>query len=187
MADDCVCSPCFVQVTDIYEYGWGQSFHFSPKLPGAHNMQQLGAAVHKDSGCSLGWVKHSQVLPPAQWATWPCQTICDAVSCGCASSESMCVLVRLRCASVLCAGCRSPETHCCVLLWFVCAGKNWQQSEAAHEARVAVELGLRPGTDLRWAGREWFGIRVCSSATVFASLADKQQSLSSAQARTADA
>jgi hypothetical protein len=25
------------------------------------------------------------------------------------------------------------------------AGKNWQQSEAAHEARVAVELGLRPG------------------------------------------
>lgn len=44
-------------VTDIYEYGWGQSFHFSPKLP----------------------------------------------------------------------------------------GKNWQQSEAAHEARVAVELGLRPG------------------------------------------
>lgn len=23
-----------VQVTDIYEYGWGQSFHFSPKLPG---------------------------------------------------------------------------------------------------------------------------------------------------------
>lgn len=44
-------------VTDIYEYGWGQSFHFSPKLP----------------------------------------------------------------------------------------GKNWQSSEAAHEARVAVELGLRPG------------------------------------------
>jgi hypothetical protein len=23
-----------LQVTDIYEYGWGQSFHFSPKLPG---------------------------------------------------------------------------------------------------------------------------------------------------------
>lgn len=44
-------------VTDIYEYGWGQSFHFSPKLP----------------------------------------------------------------------------------------GKNWVASEAAHEARVAVELGLRPG------------------------------------------
>eukprot|EP00878_Enallax_costatus_P008695 GHUV01009089.1.p1 GENE.GHUV01009089.1~~GHUV01009089.1.p1 ORF type:complete len:343 (+),score=47.30 GHUV01009089.1:194-1222(+) len=44
-------------VTDIYEYGWGQSFHFSPKLP----------------------------------------------------------------------------------------GKNWASSEAAHEARVAVELGLRPG------------------------------------------
>eukprot|EP00879_Flechtneria_rotunda_P005200 GHRR01005482.1.p1 GENE.GHRR01005482.1~~GHRR01005482.1.p1 ORF type:complete len:307 (+),score=69.35 GHRR01005482.1:887-1807(+) len=44
-------------VTDIYEYGWGQSFHFSPKLP----------------------------------------------------------------------------------------GKDWKASEAAHEARVAVELGLRPG------------------------------------------
>jgi cyclopropane fatty-acyl-phospholipid synthase-like methyltransferase len=25
------------------------------------------------------------------------------------------------------------------------AGKNWVASEAAHEARVAVELGLRPG------------------------------------------
>lgn len=23
-------------VTDIYEWGWGQSFHFSPKLPGTH-------------------------------------------------------------------------------------------------------------------------------------------------------
>jgi hypothetical protein len=42
----CCCCCCFrsktVQlvdvfyslVTDIYEYGWGQSFHFSPKLPG---------------------------------------------------------------------------------------------------------------------------------------------------------
>jgi len=32
-------SPCFPvcllarQVTDLYEWGWGQSFHFSPKLP----------------------------------------------------------------------------------------------------------------------------------------------------------
>lgn len=28
----------------------------------------------------------------------------------------------------------------------VSAGKDWKSSEAAHEARVAVELGLRPGT-----------------------------------------
>ncbi len=47
----------YSMVTDFYEYGWGQSFHFSPRLP----------------------------------------------------------------------------------------GKNWVASEAAHEARVAVELGLRPG------------------------------------------
>jgi 24-methylenesterol C-methyltransferase len=51
-------------VTDIYEYGWGQSFHFSPRLP----------------------------------------------------------------------------------------GKTWAASEAAHEARVAVELRLRPGMRVLDAG-----------------------------------
>jgi hypothetical protein len=36
-----------------------------------------------------------------------------------------------------------------LLLFCVCgpAGKDWKSSEAAHEARVAVELGLRPGRD----------------------------------------
>lgn len=34
---------------------------------------------------------------------------------------------------------------CCCCMLLCAAGKNWQQSEAAHEARVAVELGLRPG------------------------------------------
>lgn len=30
----CARAPSARQVTDIYEWGWGQSFHFSPKLPG---------------------------------------------------------------------------------------------------------------------------------------------------------
>lgn len=43
------------------------------------------------------------------------------------------------------------------------AGKNWQSSEAAHEARVAVELGLRPGKG-EWGVRAW--LQFCSVASV---------------------
>lgn len=32
-------------VTDIYEWGWGQSFHFSPKLPGAFSAACLAALI----------------------------------------------------------------------------------------------------------------------------------------------
>jgi hypothetical protein len=37
----------------------------------------------------------------------------------------------------------APLLPCCITCHS--AGKNWVASEAAHEARVAVELGLRPG------------------------------------------
>jgi protein-L-isoaspartate O-methyltransferase len=40
---------------------------------------------------------------------------------------------------------RALSLCCAVLYLCVSAGKNWVASEAAHEARVAVELGLRPG------------------------------------------
>lgn len=55
-------------VTDIYEWGWGQSFHFSPKLP--HRDTLASEAVHEaylpallhakpgdnilDCGCGVG-------------------------------------------------------------------------------------------------------------------------------------
>ncbi|ERM96246.1 hypothetical protein AMTRI_Chr09g14910 [Amborella trichopoda] len=55
-------------VTDIYEWGWGQSFHFSPSLPGhshaaatraheemAANLLKLGPAMKVlDAGCGVG-------------------------------------------------------------------------------------------------------------------------------------
>ncbi|KAK9824254.1 hypothetical protein WJX72_008953 [[Myrmecia] bisecta] len=55
-------------VTDIYEWGWGQSFHFSPKLPGkdwkaseaAHESRLVGALRLEpglkclDVGCGVG-------------------------------------------------------------------------------------------------------------------------------------
>jgi hypothetical protein len=34
------------QVTDIYEYGWGQSFHFSPKLPGEKKSTHTHTHTH---------------------------------------------------------------------------------------------------------------------------------------------
>ena len=61
-------SNCFSISADLYEWGWGQSFHFSPKLPGkgwpaseAAHEARLAAILHLepgkkclDVGCGVG-------------------------------------------------------------------------------------------------------------------------------------
>ncbi|KAL8109727.1 24-methylenesterol C-methyltransferase 2-like [Apium graveolens] len=52
--------PAFVDtfynlVTDIYEWGWGQSFHFSPSLPGKSNLE--ATKIHEEMAVDLLNVK----------------------------------------------------------------------------------------------------------------------------------
>nr|XP_043610143.1 24-methylenesterol C-methyltransferase 3-like [Erigeron canadensis] len=57
--------PAFVDtfynlVTDIYEWGWGQSFHFSPAIPGKSNLEST--KIHEQMAVDLIEVKPGQKI-----------------------------------------------------------------------------------------------------------------------------
>ncbi|MFS8031467.1 putative methyltransferase [Helianthus anomalus] len=57
--------PAFVDtfynlVTDIYEWGWGQSFHFSPAIPGKSNLEST--KIHEQMAVDLINVKPGQKI-----------------------------------------------------------------------------------------------------------------------------
>jgi len=68
-------------VTDFYEWGWGQSFHFAPRLKGETFLESIKRAEYF-LAAKMGISKHSKVLDVGCGVGGPLRNICQFVG-GC--------------------------------------------------------------------------------------------------------